>query len=132
SSDLEKYQFLVCNFANADMVGHTGNIPATIEGIRLIDECLEKIKQALDKKNGCFIITADHGNAEEMLNPSTGEMDTEHSRNPVPFIIISDQPKIANAKLRLSGVLADIAPTILDVYNIPKPEEMTGKSLIVS
>jgi len=128
----EKYQFLVCNLANADMVGHTGNIPATIEGIRIIDECLEKIKQAVDKQDGCFIITSDHGNAEEMLNPSTGEMDTEHSRNPVPFIIISNQTRLANAKLRLTGVLADIAPTILDIYNIPKPEEMTGKSLIVS
>lgn len=127
-----KYGFLVCNLANADMVGHTGNLAATITGIKIIDECLGRIKQAVDKVNGYFIITADHGNAEEMLNPANGEMDTEHSRNPVPLILISENNKNKKIKLSPTGVLADIAPTILELYGIEKPKEMTGKSLIIS
>ena len=122
--------FYVCNLANADMVGHTGNLPATIEGVKVIDECLAKIKSAVDRQNGYLIITADHGNAEEMLNPSSGEMDTEHSKNPVPFMLITNDKSVTARKLRPSGVLADVAPTILDLFGMQKPEEMTGRSIL--
>lgn len=126
---LDRYDFIAVNFANPDMLGHTGNLEATVHGIEYIDQCLSKIIDQILAKSGLAIITADHGNAEEMINLETGEVDTKHSTNSVPFILVSDQFK--NNKLRAGGLLADVAPTILDLLDLEKPGEMTGKSLII-
>ncbi len=131
--------FIVANFANADMVGHTGNLPAAINAIKAIDEELGRIAQAALAANAVFIITADHGNAEIMLNPNTGEIDKDHSTSPVPFILIANEfkrqtPSKLNydglAALMPEGALSDIAPTILELLGMPKPEQMSGISLL--
>lgn len=121
-----QYDFIACNFANADMVGHTGNFKAAQEAVKSIDKQLGRIVQALTAAKGQGIITADHGNIEEMVNMGTGGIDTEHSLNPVPCIIIGSNAK----QIRKSGKLADVAPTLLKMMELKKPEEMTGKSLI--
>jgi len=123
----DSYNFICVNFPNADMVGHTGNFEATKKAIGVVDGALKKIIEILLKKNGQALIIADHGNAEEMSNLKTGEMMTEHTTNLVPCIYISKEPK----KLKLAdGILADVAPTILEMLDIPKPRVMTGKSLL--
>jgi len=123
------YDIVVCNFANADMVGHTGNLQAAIKGIEILDSCVGQIVQEVGNKGGIVFITADHGNAEEMINMATGEVDTEHSIYPVPFIIISKKYIGQNTMLP-SGILADVAPTMLSVMGISKPETMTGRALL--
>jgi len=123
---LHNYQFICVNFANPDMVGHTGNIKACIKAVEACDKCLGKIKAAVLKIGGTLIITADHGNAEKMLDLETGEMYTEHTDSPVPFIIV--EPKIIRKNLR-KGKLGDIAPTILKLMKIKRPKEMAGKAL---
>lgn len=123
-----KYDFTTLNFVAPDMIGHTGNLAAGIKCCEIIDKELEKVIKGYLKYDGTIIITADHGNIEEMINLDTGEIDTEHSSNPVPFIIIKN--KIKNLKLREGGVLGDIAPTILELIGIKRPKEMTGKNLI--
>jgi 2,3-bisphosphoglycerate-independent phosphoglycerate mutase len=128
----EKYDFIAINFANPDMVGHTGNLTATIKGLEFLDGCLKKIIDSVVKqKHGTVIITADHGNAEEMINVETGKVDTQHSTFPVPFCIINKASHIKNIKLRTGGILADVAPTILYLMRRDKPKEMTGKSLVI-
>jgi len=123
---LSKYQFIVINFANPDMVGHTGNIKACIKAVEHVDICLGKIKNAVLQVGGTLIVTSDHGNAEKMLDLKTGEMYTEHTDNPVPFIVVNDGDK----KLKLkSGKLGDIAPTILKLMGIKKSKDMKGKEL---
>lgn len=122
----EKYDCIVVNFANCDMVGHTGNISATEKAIEAVDECIEKIITALSQHNGIGLITADHGNAEQMIDYKTGEPFTSHTTNPVPLIMFG----VDNAKLK-DGRLCDIAPTLLDIMNLPKPKEMTGESLLI-
>lgn len=135
------YDFIVMNFANPDMVAHTGNIDATRKAVEVVDECMGKIVDVALALGGNVFITADHGNAEELKNLRTGEMDKEHATNPVPFIIIAKQfegqPSIAgevpDGDLSLMspvGMLADVAPTILAVLGIPQPELMTGQALI--
>lgn len=124
----KNYALIVVNFANADMVGHTGIIDATKLAVETIDKALGEIYKATIENNGTLIITADHGNAEQMVNDD-GSIRTAHSLNPVPFILINNNLK--NTKLKQSGCLADIAPTILDIIDIDKPEEMTGQSLII-
>ena len=127
---LEKklFDFYVVNFANPDMVGHTGDLKAGIKSVEKIDDCLSKIYEAFKQRDDIrILITADHGNIEEMINLVTGEVDTKHSTNPVPFILLDKDLK--NAKLK-KGILADVAPTILDLLNIKKSKLMTGKSLI--
>lgn len=129
----DKYDFILMNFANADIVGHTGDLKAAIKALETIDNCLEKIIKAVVMKDGCVLITADHGNVEEMVNLHTGERDTEHSSNPVPlWYITAHNHKNSSdmAPFEVSGLLSDIAPTILEVLKVPKPEEMTGESLI--
>ena len=123
------YNFIVANFANADMVSHTGNIAATIEGVQTIDHHLGILANAVLSAGGGMIVTADHGNAEEMLNLRTGEVDTEHNLSPVPAIFIFKELAGQNAQLP-QGLLADIAPTILATMQIPKPSQMTGRSLL--
>jgi 2,3-bisphosphoglycerate-independent phosphoglycerate mutase len=123
------YDVIICNFANADMVGHTGNMQACVKGIEILDSCVGQIVQEVGNKGGVVFITADHGNAEEMINMATGEVDTEHSVYPVPFMIISKKYIGQNIMLP-SGILADVAPTMLSVMGLPKPESMTGRALM--
>jgi len=128
-SNLNDYDFTTVNFANPDMLGHTGNLVATIKGLEFVDKCLDKLIDYVLHLDGTAIITADHGNAEEMINLKTGEIDTEHSTNPVPFILIGHNYK--KTKLAPSGILGDVAPTILDLKNVAKPSDIRGKSLIL-
>lgn len=120
-----KYDLIVLNYANPDMVGHTGNLEATIKAIEVIDECLGKVVKVIEEKNGIMIVTADHGNAEEMIDYQTGEPHTAHTTNPVPLILKG----VENVTLR-EGKLADLAPTILELLKLTIPKEMTGTSLI--
>ena len=121
----EKYNSIILNFANPDMVGHTGNLDAAVKAIEAIDECVGKIVAAINKVNGALLITADHGNAEQMIDYKTGEPHTAHTTNPVPLILVG----MGDVKLK-EGKLADLAPTMLDIMGLEKPEEMTGVSLI--
>ncbi len=131
----QKYDFIVANFANSDMVGHTGDLKATSRGIEVIDECIGKLfKETLDM-GGVMIVTADHGNGEETINIKTGEIDKEHSTNPVPFWLVTPDNKKKEktgkrTNISPNGLLGDVAPTILDLMGLPNPEEMTGTSLL--
>lgn len=125
--DTNEFDFALVNFAGPDMVGHTGVIEATIESIQVVDECLGRIVEKVLSLAGAVIITADHGNAEEMLDLQTGEPDTKHSVNPVPVIIIQ---KDLQARELLVGNLADVAPTVLGLMGLEKPAEMTGRNLL--
>lgn len=124
-----KYQFVLVNFANPDMVGHTGNIGAAVRACEVVDECLGKLSNYILAYGGYMIITADHGNVEEMIDSTTGAIETEHSANPVPFALIS-QKAMGNPIMLTSGILADIAPTILKLLGIGVPTVMTGRSLV--
>ncbi len=119
-----KYNTIILNYANPDMVGHTGNLEATIKAIETIDTCVGRVVEALEKVNGIVLITADHGNSEQMIDYTTGEPHTAHTTNPVPLILVGKDAKLKE------GRLADLAPTMLDILGIEKPEEMTGESLI--
>ena len=123
-----RYDFTTLNFAAPDMIGHTGNLKAGIQCCEEVDKCVGRIVEAYLKAGGTVLITSDHGNVEEMINLKTGEIDTEHSVNPAPFILINN--KLKDIKLRKEGVLGDIAPTILELIGREKPKEMTGRSLI--
>lgn len=123
------YNFVLINYPNADIVGHTGNIGATTKAIETIDECVGKLANFVLAYEGVLVITADHGNAEEMINPQTREIDTEHSTNPVPFMAISHKLIGRSQGLR-SGILADVAPTVLKLLNVPIPSSMTGRDLL--
>ncbi len=125
----QMYNFIVVNYANADMVSHSGNIAATIKGVQTIDYQLGLIEKAILSSGGGLVITSDHGNAEEMINLRTGEIDTEHNPSPVPAIFAFNELKGQNIQLP-QGLLADIAPTILATLQIPKPSTMTGRSLL--
>jgi len=123
------YDFILVNFANADMVGHTGNISACIKAVQTLNECIKKIADKAIINNYSILITSDHGNIERQKNLETEEVSTEHTANPVPLIIIDKDYK--NLKLTLpEGILADIAPTILYLMEIEKPKEMTGENLL--
>jgi 2,3-bisphosphoglycerate-independent phosphoglycerate mutase len=124
----QKYDLIICNFANTDMVGHSGKLGAAIKAVEAVDTCLGIVYQALRSINGEMLITADHGNVEQMVNPETGEAHTAHTNNPVPLLFISDRAvKIAESG---TGALSDIAPTLLLMMDIEQPDEMTGSSLI--
>lgn len=120
---------VICNFANADMVGHTGNLEASIQSCEVLDQVIGQIAKEVVPRGGVIIITADHGNAEELINNQTGEVDTEHSIYPVPLIIIGQQ-FMGQSTMLPTGILADVAPTMLSIMGIPKPESMTGRALI--
>jgi 2,3-bisphosphoglycerate-independent phosphoglycerate mutase len=123
------YDVIVANFANADMVAHTGNLEATIQACEVLDDVVGQIVKEVVPRGGTVLITADHGNAEELINNASGEVDTEHSIYPVPFIIIGKQ--FMNKPIMLpTGILADVAPTMLHIMGIPKPESMTGRALV--
>lgn len=125
----QKYKFILINFANPDMVGHTGSIEASIKAIKSVDTCLDKITKVALNTDYTILITADHGNVEQKINPQTGQISTEHTANPVPFIAVSRQFQGRFAKLN-TGILSDVAPTILGIMGIPKPAEMTGRNLL--
>ncbi len=124
-----QYDFYAINFANPDMIGHTGNLGAAIKAIECVDKNIGLILQEVIARDGLLFITADHGNVEEIINVQTGEIDTEHSSNPVPFFIATNHQIYPTHKLP-NGRLADVAPTILSAMNIPKTREMTGKNLL--
>lgn len=125
----DKYDFIVVNFANPDMVGHTGSMDAAVKAVETVDKCVGELADKIIAKGGSLIITADHGNAELMTDPETGKTVTAHSTNPVPFIVAGEEFK--GAKLLDDGRLSDIAPTVLDMMGMEQPKEMTGHSLIV-
>jgi 2,3-bisphosphoglycerate-independent phosphoglycerate mutase len=122
-----QYAFAVVNFANPDMVGHTGNLRAAIEAVEVVDACLGRIVDWIESNDALGVITADHGNCELMLDEK-GMPVTSHSLLPVPFILVDKQH--VGASLASGGRLCDIAPTLLDAWGVPKPPEMTGKSLL--
>ena len=125
----DQYDFLLVNFANPDMVGHTGNLEAGIKAVETTDHCLAEIVKTATPLKMAVVITADHGNVEEMIDLNTGQIDTKHSTNPVPLIVIDEQFE-ASGRVLQSGILADIAPTILHLMGLSKPELMTGRSLL--
>ncbi|MCL2664886.1 MAG: 2,3-bisphosphoglycerate-independent phosphoglycerate mutase, partial [Defluviitaleaceae bacterium] len=123
-----EYDVIVMNFANADMVGHTGIFDAAVAAIEAVDECVGKVADAVIKADGQMFICADHGNSDQMIDYNTGEPMTAHTTNPVPFILVNCK----KAKgLAGGGKLCDIAPTLLDMMDIEKPKEMTGRSLLI-
>ncbi|MBI2607745.1 MAG: 2,3-bisphosphoglycerate-independent phosphoglycerate mutase [Candidatus Doudnabacteria bacterium] len=133
------YSFILVNFANADMVGHTGNLQACIEAVKVIDECIKKIVAACLEQDICLVITADHGNIEELLDIHSGGINKEHSTDPVPVFLVANQFKLKSQKeggisslasVIPVGVLSDVAPTMLELLGIEKPTEMTGISLL--
>lgn len=132
-----KYGFILVNFANPDMVGHTGNEKASIEAVQSVDKSLSLIIPAVLSAGGCLLITADHGNVEEVRNLHTGQTDTEHSANPVPFWFVSPDnhrekkaEEIVRQQNEVGGLLSDVAPTILEIMKIEKPVNMNGESLL--
>lgn len=138
--ELEKdiYDFFLVNFANADILSHTGNFNAVVKGIEAVDNALGLLyNRAVLQKDGIMIVTADHGNAESLVYASSGEAETRHNESPVPFYLVGREyevkktpERIARETREVAGILADIAPTILELMSIPQPEEMTGKSLL--
>jgi 2,3-bisphosphoglycerate-independent phosphoglycerate mutase len=121
------FDVMIVNFANADMVGHSGKIEPTIKAVETVDACLGEIEKAVRARGGAMLITADHGNAEQMIDPATGGPHTAHTTNPVPFIVISENAQ--QFTLKPNGSLRDISPTVLGMLNLPEPKEMTGQDL---
>jgi 2,3-bisphosphoglycerate-independent phosphoglycerate mutase len=126
-----EYDFIVANYANGDMVGHSGNLEATIKAVEAVDECIDRVVAAVQGAGGVMLITADHGNAEQMRDPETGGPHTYHTTNPVPFILVPPEGStLLKVQLREGGRLCDIAPTILDIMNMSMPDDMNCQSLI--
>ena len=123
-----KYDVIICNFANPDMVGHTGNLHAAEKAIEAVDTAVGKVIKAIEETNGYAFICADHGNAEQMIDYTNGEAFTAHTTNPVPFVLVNYKEGVT---LREGGKLADIAPTLIEMMGMEKPEEMTGESLLI-
>ncbi len=126
SIERRSHDFILCNYANADMVGHSGSIEATIKAVETVDECLSRVLKAAEKTGTRLLITADHGNAEMMIDPATGGPHTAHTTNPVPFVVVGDE---SVNSLRGGGALCDVGPTILHMMGITQPGEMTGTTL---
>ena len=124
----DKYDVVIINFANPDMVGHTGVEAAAVKAVETVDECVGRAVEALKEVNGQMFICADHGNAEQLVDYETGEPFTAHTTNPVPFILVNADPKYT---LKEGGCLADIIPTLIELMGMEKPEEMTGESLLI-
>ena len=121
-----EHDFILCNYANADMVGHSGSIPATIKAVETVDQCLARVLKAAESAGTKLIVTADHGNAEMLIDPETGGPHTAHTTNPVPFVVIDWEQE---QRLRPGGALCDVAPTILSMLGVEQPAEMTGVNL---
>jgi 2,3-bisphosphoglycerate-independent phosphoglycerate mutase len=127
--DSGKYDMIVLNYANPDMVGHTGDLAAAIKAVETVDNGLGRIADALRRHGGALIVTADHGNCELMKDPETGGPHTSHTTNPVPVVVVPGAAMTGSGGIH-DGSLADLAPTILDLMGIPLPREMTGRSII--
>jgi 2,3-bisphosphoglycerate-independent phosphoglycerate mutase len=123
----DDYAFVLVNYANPDMVGHTGVLPAAVKAVETIDACLDRLTEAVLARSGQLLITADHGNCEQMRDPETGEPHTAHTTNPVPLWWVTSQPK---GRALRDGGLSDLAPTLLELLELPAPDEMTGRSLV--
>ncbi len=126
--DSGKYDFLLVNYANPDMVGHTGKLDAAMKAVRVVDDCLGRLAEACARANVVLVITADHGNCELMRDPVTGQPHTAHTTNPVPFHLV--HPDFVGAKLRSGGILADVAPTLLKIMGLPQPKLMDRNGLL--
>jgi 2,3-bisphosphoglycerate-independent phosphoglycerate mutase len=124
----DQYDLLIMNYANGDMVGHTGNLPAAIKAIETVDECFGPVVDAVLAKGGAAIVTADHGNSEQMIDPTNGGPHTAHTTYDVPLMLIDD--RFPGRRLRAGGTLSDLAPTLLEMAGLPQPPEMTGQSLL--
>jgi 2,3-bisphosphoglycerate-independent phosphoglycerate mutase len=124
-----RFDAIVMNYANADMVGHTGRIDAATKAVETIDACVGRLSEAVEQAGGTLVITADHGNAEMMRDPETGEPHTAHTLNPVPFVVVNPPAEIGHLE---DGRLSDITPTLLDILGLAKPAAMTGHSLIAA
>ena len=123
--DRREHEFLLCNFANPDMVGHTGVLPAVITAVETVDECLGRIVQRCEASGTRLLVTADHGNCELMIDPETGGPHTAHTSNPVPLVAVNTDLR----RLRAGGALCDVAPTLLSLLGLEQPSEMTGRAL---
>ena len=121
------FDLIVVNYANTDMVGHTGNLKAAICAVEAVDTCLGRLVEAVDEVGGVLLITADHGNAEAMRDPATAQAHTAHMCNQVPIVLVGD---LADVSALENGALADVAPTLLDLMGLRQPREMTGHSLL--
>jgi len=128
--DTRSHDFVLCNYANGDMVGHTGSIPATLKAVETVDACLARVVASVERARTRLLITADHGNCEQMIDPVTGGPHTAHTTNPVPFLVID--PIGGDEALRDGGALCDVGPTILRMLGVDQPEEMTGTDLRLS
>ena len=122
----KKFDVIICNFANGDMVGHTGIMDAALKAVEAVDDCLGKVEEAIKSVDGILLVTADHGNAEKMIDETTGQPYTAHTVGKVQAVLINDNE---NTELK-DGKLADIAPTMLELLGIEQPKEMTGTSLL--
>jgi 2,3-bisphosphoglycerate-independent phosphoglycerate mutase len=121
------HDFILCNYANGDMVGHTGVLPAGLKAVETVDRCLTRVLAAGEQAGATLLITADHGNCEMMIDPGTGGPHTSHTTNPVPFLIVGDGER--SGELRPGGSLRDVGPTLLNLLGVERPAEMTGKDL---
>ena len=129
--DKGETDFIVLNFANADMLSHLGNLEKVVAGIGAVDSALGQIYQKIKEKNGILVITSDHGNAESLVYTATGERETKHNNNPVPIYLVAEEYFQKNKlPTGVSGMLGDVAPTILELMGLPIPPEMTGQSLL--
>jgi 2,3-bisphosphoglycerate-independent phosphoglycerate mutase len=128
--ETKSHDFILCNYANGDMVGHTGSIPATLEAVETVDACLTRVLAAAETAGVRLLITADHGNCEMMIDPATGGPHTAHTTNPVPFLVVD--PANGEEELRGGGALCDVGPTILRMLGLEQPDEMTGTDLRLS
>jgi 2,3-bisphosphoglycerate-independent phosphoglycerate mutase len=122
-----RFDLIVLNYANGDMVGHTGNLAAAMRAVETVDSCLGRLTDSVTAAGGCLLITSDHGNAEQMDDPATGQPHTAHTMNRVPVLLVNAPAWVAGLS---DGRLADIAPTLLQLMSLPVPPEMTGRSLI--
>jgi 2,3-bisphosphoglycerate-independent phosphoglycerate mutase len=127
--DKKAFDLIILNYANCDMVGHTGIYPAAVNAVETVDACLGRLLETAKESGYRLLVTADHGNAEQMQDLRTGQPHTAHTTNPVPFILADDEMK--GRQLRPAGILADLAPTILELFDMNKPEKMDGSSLIL-
>jgi 2,3-bisphosphoglycerate-independent phosphoglycerate mutase len=128
--ETKSHNFVLCNYANGDMVGHTGSIPATLTAVETVDACLTRVVAAAERSGARLLITADHGNCEQMIDPATGGPHTAHTTNPVPFLVVD--PQGGEEELRDGGALCDVGPTILRMLGLEQPNEMTGTDLRLS
>jgi len=123
--EARQHDFILCNYANGDMVGHSGVLRATIQAVEAVDQCLARVVRSAERSGAQLVLTADHGNCELMIDPVTGGPHTAHTTNPVPFLIAGAEP----SPLRPGGALCDVGPTVLGLLDLERPPEMTGRDL---